>query len=138
MPTIAALLLLLLRPAQKSASSSDPFAPITLYEGVWKVTPSFSGTGTDTLRNDCRRFTEFYACQQTVNEHVSALVVFVYAGTPGHYHTQPIEPSGAADGRGDLMIDGNRLDILRQRYTGRQDDLLSYNERHPRYRPHSF
>lgn len=108
MPTFAALFLLFLLPNQKNASSPDPFAPVTLYEGVWQVMPSFSGSGTDTLRNDCRRFTGFYACQQTVNGRISALVVFVYAGTPGHYHTQPIGPSGAADGRGDLTIDGNQ------------------------------
>jgi hypothetical protein len=108
MPVLAALLLLLVFPADKRASPPDLFAPIALYQGTWQVTPSFSGTGTDTLRNDCREFTESYACQQTVNGHVGALIVFAYAGTPGHYHTQPIQPSGAALGRGDLTINASQ------------------------------
>jgi hypothetical protein len=96
-------------PQPTPAPAATPaFSSISLYQGNWQVTPGMSGSAPDTLSNHCEEFTEYYACQQTVNGKVGALIVFVYAGTPGHYNTQAILPNGFAQGRGDLMIEGQR------------------------------
>ncbi|MHB1672764.1 MAG: hypothetical protein ACYCSP_00790 [Acidobacteriaceae bacterium] len=89
-------------------SSARVFSSVSLYQGNWQVDPGMSGKGPDTLSNHCEEFTEYYACQQTVNGKVGALIVFVYAGTTGHYNTQAILPNGFAQGRGDLLIEGQR------------------------------
>lgn len=92
-----------------SASSLAPvFSSISLYQGNWQATPGMSGSAPDTISNHCEEFSEYYACQQTVNGKVGALIVFVYAGTTGHFNTQAILPNGSAQGRGDLLIEGQR------------------------------
>ncbi|MGB8478948.1 MAG: hypothetical protein WCE63_08915 [Acidobacteriaceae bacterium] len=91
-----------------SPSPAGVFSPISLYQGNWQVTPGMSGSAPDTLSNHCEEFSEYYACQQTVNGKVGALIVFVYAGTTGHYNTQAVLPTGFAQGRGDLLIEGQR------------------------------
>ncbi len=88
--------------------SAQAFSPISLYQGTWQVTPGMSGSAPDTLSNQCEEFTEYYACQQTVNGKAGALIVFVYTGTTGQYNTQAILPNGFAQGRGDLLIEGSR------------------------------
>ncbi len=96
-------------PQSTPAHTSDGvFSSISLYQGNWRVTPGMSGSAPDTLSNHCEEFREYYACQQTVNGKVGALIVFVYAGTTGHYNTQAILPNGFAQGRGDLLIEGQR------------------------------
>ena len=92
--------------------STPVFSPISLYQGNWQVNPGMSGSEPDSISNHCDEFTEYYACQQTVNGKVGALVVFVYAGTIGHYNTQAILPTGFAQGRGDLLIEGQRWTFL--------------------------
>jgi len=67
-----------------------------------------TGSVPDTLSNHCEEFTKYFACQQTVNGKVGALIVFVYGGKTGHYNTQALLPDGAAQGRGDLLIEGQR------------------------------
>ena len=88
--------------------SAQAFSTISLYQGTWQVTPGMSGSEPDSLSNQCEEFTQYYACQQTVNGKVGALIVFVYAGTSGHYNTQAVLPNGFAQGRGDLLIEGPR------------------------------
>src|ERR1035437_2329258 len=94
--------------ASQAPVATDFFSPIFLYQGTWQVPPGMPGTGADTIANQCREFTEYFACQQTVNGKVGALVVYVYGGTTGHYNSQAILPKGFATGRGDLLIEGER------------------------------
>jgi hypothetical protein len=99
--------------SQAAAAAPDPYAPLRLYDGAWTVTMRDSGkTTTDSLLNDCHQFERYFACQQTVNGKVGALVIFVPGDQAGEYHTQNVTPEGWATGRGDLTIAGNRWTYL--------------------------
>lgn len=99
-------ILLLLFAASASCSAQDAYAPLTLYNGGWKVQKS-GATAPDHLMNHCARLGTYYSCEQEVNGKESALIVFVPGDAPGKYHTQAILPSGFATGRGDLEINGD-------------------------------
>lgn len=112
MLALALAFLTILGIAAPSAPQSTPantsagvFSSISLYRGNWQVTPGMSGSTPETLSNHCKEFSEDYACQQTVNGKVGPLIVFVYTGP---YNTQAILPNGFAQGRGDLLIEGQR------------------------------
>jgi hypothetical protein len=51
---------------------------------------------------------KFFACQQTVNGSVVALLIFISTNQPGHFTTQTVLPEGRATGKGGLEISGNR------------------------------
>jgi hypothetical protein len=89
------------------ATHDDPvYAPLWLYQGTWHSTK----TGTqdmDTLVDDCSLVGKFFACQQTLNGKIIAMIIFVPAEKPGFYHTQALTPEGFATGRGDLEIHGD-------------------------------
>ncbi len=92
-------------------AASDPvYAPLWLYQGTWHVTPSggASDKKPDVLENQCTLIGKYFACQQTVNGTVSALIVFIPTGQPGRFHNQAIMPSGRAGGLGELEINGDR------------------------------
>jgi hypothetical protein len=84
--------------------------PLLLYQGTWHVTRKSAGANAkpDELKNQCALVGKFFACQQTVNGAVTALLIFVTTNQPGHYATQNVLPEGRATGRGDLEISGNR------------------------------
>ncbi|HEY6448973.1 MAG TPA: hypothetical protein VIY53_21140 [Acidobacteriaceae bacterium] len=91
------------------AAPQDVYTPLRLYSGPWTVTMRDTAPGqsrTDSLVNACSLVGRYFACQQTVNGKVSALVVFVPAATPGQYFTQNVMPDGSASGRGELTIAG--------------------------------
>jgi hypothetical protein len=90
-----------------SLSAQSAYAPLQLYNGNWRVTRKDSPKP-DELKNECALIGKFYTCQQTVNGDVSALLIFVPAGSPGHYFTQSVNTQGRAEGRGDLQISGDR------------------------------
>ena len=102
---VAAALLL---PAGSVASRSpDPvYDPLWLYNGTWTAT-SNPGDKHDTIANECARVGTYFACQQTVNGKLAALVVFLPLDKQGHYATQGIDAAGAALGRGKLEIAGD-------------------------------
>ena len=108
------VLILALFAGQTPANPADAYAPLRLYDGAWTVTmhDESGKTHTDSLFNTCHFFGLYFACQQTVNGKVGALVVFLPAGTPGQYHTQNVLPEGWASGRGDLTIEGNHWTYL--------------------------
>ncbi len=85
-------------------------SPLWAYNGAWKVTDHAQPAGAkpDELINQCAETGKYFSCQQTVNGAVSALLVFVGNGTPGHYSTQSILPDGRAAGKGGLSIDGSK------------------------------
>lgn len=90
------------------AAATDPvYAPLWLYQGTWHVTPS-GGAKPDVLVNQCALVGKYFTCQQAVNGTVSALIVFIPTGQPGHFHNQAIMPSGRAGGLGELEINGDR------------------------------
>lgn len=90
-------------------ATPDPYAPLWLYNGTWKVTRNDAPAGAkpDTLLNECARIGKYFGCQQTVNGSVRALILFIPTEKPGHYHTQAILPEGRATGLNDLEIDGD-------------------------------
>jgi hypothetical protein len=93
------------------AAVTDPvYAPLWLYQGTWHVTQSGATPGKkpDVLVNQCALVGKYFACQQTVNGIVGALVVYIPTGQPGRYHNQAIMPSGRAGGLGELEINGDR------------------------------
>ena len=91
------------------AEPQDPYAPLRLYQGSWTVTRHEQSSGktiTDSLVNDCSQIGLYFACQQTVNGKVAALVVFIPHGSSGHYFTHAVLPDGQTPGRGELTITG--------------------------------
>ncbi len=104
--TVFALIFVLLAVPAANLSATDVFAPITLYQGEWRLTPAISGHGSDVISNQCHRYTEYFACQQSVNGKVKALVIYVYAGMAGHYKSQVVLPTGKSLGAvGNLLIE---------------------------------
>ena len=96
---------------------SDPFAEVAIYDGNWAVraTHPWSGASTgavDRLESRCRRFTLYFACEQTVNGKPQALIVYTAGNAPGGLHTRTIAPNGLAGGRGDLTLEGKRWTYL--------------------------
>jgi hypothetical protein len=102
--------LLLLLVAGPLLYAADPvYAPLWLYQGTWTVKPKSLAADAkpDQLLNQCGLIGKYFACQQTVNGKVSAMIVFVPAETAGHYYTQAVMPLGWAGGRGELAINGD-------------------------------
>ena len=103
--------------APQTAKSTDPYAPLRLYEGSWQVTRK-GAAKPDVLVNHCALLGQFFACGQTVNGSAGGLVVFIPANKqPGRFYTQTILPEGRATGRDELQIDGNQWT-----YTSRRDE----------------
>lgn len=104
------LLILLSRTAGTVPSAPSPHAPLTLYEGNWKVTRKSAGPNakSEELQNQCASVGKFFTCQQTVDGNVVSLLIFVPTNQPGHFATQTVLPEGRAAGKGDLEISGNR------------------------------
>ena len=86
--------------------AADPYAPLRLYDGSWDV--RLAGKPADKLTNRCALIGRYYACEQTVNGKVGALVVFLPKEQPGEYWTNPLTTEARSNGRGDLSIQGNR------------------------------
>ena len=88
---------------------------IAVYAGTWKTetehfpTPfSKAGKESTTLRNNCWRSSDFYACHQIVNGKSAALVVFTYDAKDDIYHSYAIPANGGKAGPGGkLLIKGN-------------------------------
>jgi hypothetical protein len=92
------------------AGAADPaYAPLWLYQGAWRVSPSDLAPGAkpDELKNQCALLGKYFACDQTVNGQPVGLVIFLPAGAAGHYYTQNVRVDGLASGRGDLVIAGD-------------------------------
>lgn len=106
----AFLLAALLFTATYAAPPAPPYAPLLVYQGNWKVTRKSAGPGgkPDELQNQCAPLGKFFACQQTVNGNVVALLIFISTNQPGRFITQTVLPEGRATGKGELEISGNR------------------------------
>lgn len=91
-------------------TASNPYTPLWLYNGSWRVTRQGLAPGAkpDELTNQCALVGKYFACQQTVNREPGALLIFIPAAEPGHYYTQNVRPDGFASRRGDLEIEGSR------------------------------
>ena len=92
--------------------ASDPFAPLTIYNGFWTVRAEHPWSGgppgtADHLASKCQRFTQYFACEQTVNGKTLSLIVYTAAQSPDKLHTRFIQPDGLAAARGDLSLQGN-------------------------------
>jgi len=104
------LILLLALTAMSGAAwaAETIFAPLSIYQGTWKVTRASAGAKPDELVNQCALLGKYFACQQTINGQQGNLVVYVPASTPGHFYTQNITPAGRATGRANLEVEGNK------------------------------
>jgi len=94
-----------------------PFDALMIYNGDWAVRALHPWSGAppgaiDRLKSQCRRFTLYFACQQTVNGKPQVLIVYTISTGPGRFNTRTIAPNGLAGGRGDLTIDGDRWTYL--------------------------
>lgn len=96
------------------ATAADGLDAISVYAGTWKtdtvrVDSPFGKAGHDsgTLRNDCWRSGEFYACHQFVDGKSAALLVFAYDPAKRTYTTYPVAPGAAEAPAGRLLVDGN-------------------------------
>lgn len=98
-----------------SAPAASGLDKIAAYAGTWKSqterfnTPySKAGKETSTLRNDCWRSGDFYACHQIVNGKSAAMIVFTYDAKNDIYHNYTIPTDdGKAYSGGTLTIKGN-------------------------------
>lgn len=107
---LAAWVLALSLIAPRSSQAADPYTPLWLYQGNWRMEQKTSDAADPVvqLSNTCALVGKYFACQQTVNGVVGALLVFAPEEEMGHYHTQAILPDGLATGRGELVIEGDR------------------------------
>ena len=94
--------------ASATATTSGPYAPLSLYEGNWKVMPDGQSKA-DRVHDQCARVGGFFACQQTVNSKPGPLLIFV-ASAAGRYRTQVVLQDGAA-----LGAPGTLTRIIRER-----------------------
>lgn len=96
--------------AHRGRASDDVFEPLRLYSGIWLVRPANRSPAEtpERLQDLCLQVGSYFTCQQTKNGKLGALLIFVAAGEPNHYHTQAVLPDGQATGRGELKIEGNR------------------------------
>jgi hypothetical protein len=89
------------------ATAADPYTPLWLYNGTWRITKKDGSA--DTLINRCALVGRFFTCEQTVNGTPGALLIFIpVPNKPGQYYTQNVMPEGRASGRGDLEITGDK------------------------------
>lgn len=111
----ALIALVLVTSLANAAPAVSGLDKIEAYAGTWKTeaehfsTPySKAGQETTTLKNDCWRSGDFYACHQIVNGKSAALLVFTYDATSGIYHSYAIPANGGEPGLGgELIIKGN-------------------------------
>ncbi len=108
------LLLSLFACAAAMAKPAGGIEAIAAYAGTWKAeithldTPySKASHEAYSLRNDCWRSGEFYACHQFVDEESKAVVVFAYDAKTNAYASYPITPGADSVHAGKLVIDGN-------------------------------
>jgi hypothetical protein len=102
-----AILVLLALTTSRAIPAADPYQPLWLYKGSWRVT--HKDQPPDKLTNQCALVGRFFTCEQTVNGVAGSLLIFIpVPEKPGHYYTQNVRPEGRATARGDLEIDGNR------------------------------
>lgn len=103
----------------------NPYAPLWLYNGSWRVTRKDLAPGAkpDELINECALVGKYFVCQQTVNGTAGALLIFIPTAEPGRYYTQNVRPDGLASRRGDLQIEG---DVWTYRTTWDQGGTTTY------------
>ncbi|MBA3677942.1 MAG: hypothetical protein H0W74_11160 [Sphingosinicella sp.] len=90
---------------------------LMIYDGHWEVRASKPWSGlapgaVDDLVSQCKRYTLYLACEQTVNAKPQALIVFTLADGPGQFNTRIIAPNGLAGGRGNFTASGNHWTYL--------------------------
>ncbi|MBS0194304.1 MAG: hypothetical protein JSR34_08650 [Proteobacteria bacterium] len=110
----AAIFGMILLSLTANAKAAEGIDAIAVYAGSWKTdtvhvdTPfGKAGHETGTLRNDCWRSGEFYACHQYVDGKSAALLVFAYDPARHTYATYPIAPGATAAPAGQLLVEGN-------------------------------
>ncbi len=91
-------------------AASDPYAPLRLYDGAWKVASS-DGKTLD-LVNRCSRAGTFFTCEQALDGKPTALVVFQPVANKNGvltYRNRALRADGGAGngGWGGLTIDGD-------------------------------
>lgn len=92
----------------------DHLAVLSLYQGGWKTriddAASEFGPASHSevdLKNDCWRFSRFFACQQTVDGKPGGLVVFAWDDTAKVYRSWPIGAGADPVHPGVMQIDGD-------------------------------
>ena len=87
--------------------AADPYTPLWLYSGSWRVT--HKDQPPEKLTNQCSLVGLYFSCEQTVNGVAGNLLIFIpVPDKPGRYYTQNVRPEGRASSRGDLEIQGDR------------------------------
>ena len=92
--------------ALSRAAGSDPYAPLKLYEGAWRL--QIGSKPPDEISNRCAQLSTFFVCEQVVNGKRAALITFLPKDQPGQYWTNSLSPDAKANGRGELTIMGDR------------------------------
>ncbi|MGA8617852.1 MAG: hypothetical protein WB660_04950 [Candidatus Sulfotelmatobacter sp.] len=96
------------------SATSDPYAPLYLYEGRWifTTTSSSSVKKSESVTTHCGRLGTYFLCEQTINGEQDDLMIFIAREQTGRYYTQSVTKDGYASGRGDLIIEGDRWTYL--------------------------
>lgn len=108
-------------------AGSNIFAPLSIYNGEWSVRAAHPWSGAapgtiDNLTSRCRLFTQYFACEQTVNGKTQGLIVYSPGERDGQLHTRFIAPNGLAGGRGDLTLAGTHWTYLDKPPAGLKGD----------------
>ncbi len=96
------------------ANESSGIDRISAYAGTWTIetehldTPySKASHERTTLRNDCWRSGEYYACNQYVDGESKVLLVFTFQAADQSYTSYQVPADGKEPGMGKLRIEGN-------------------------------
>ena len=96
--------------AYASPPQGDPYTPLRLYAGQWRLTPEGKGKAL-VVDNHCARTGLFFACEQVVDGKPADRVVFLPKGETAQgqvYRTQAMDADGVtAHPWSDLTIKGN-------------------------------
>jgi hypothetical protein len=119
MKILAGLLVLCAYAGTQSAAPAGP-APspgievIAAYAGAWRTEIEHFDTKfskarkeSNTLRNDCWRSGEYFACHQYVDEKPMVVLVFTYTAKDDVYHSYVIPSDGTEPHLGTLLVRGN-------------------------------
>ncbi len=98
-------------PATKAAG---PLDKVAVYSGTWNLkaehfaTPySKASKEATTIKNDCWRSGNYFACNQFVDGDSKALLIFTYNAKDDTYTSYPIPQGGGKAGSGKLLIKGD-------------------------------
>jgi hypothetical protein len=98
-------------------NSTNPLAALAVYGGNWKVRATHPWSGAargavDRLTSRCQMLSQYYVCEQTVNDKTLGLILYTIGKRYGELHSRFVAPDGEVAPLGDLTLRGNHWTYL--------------------------